>query len=77
MLTWVEINKKALAFNLQQFHKKIGKGIRPIDEDFLKALDNIPNAGGIALGVDRLAMLLLDAKSIDEVIFFPYRYKGE
>jgi len=61
----------------QEEQKKIGKGIRPIDEDFLKALDNIPNAGGIALGVDRLAMLLLDAKSIDEVIFFPYRYKGE
>ncbi|KKR99671.1 MAG: Alanine racemase [Candidatus Magasanikbacteria bacterium GW2011_GWC2_41_17] len=30
MLTWVEINKKALAFNLQQFHKKIGKGIEII-----------------------------------------------
>jgi alanine racemase len=30
MLTWVEIKKKALVFNLQQFHKKIGKGIEII-----------------------------------------------
>jgi len=30
MLTWVEINKKALTFNLQQFSKKIGKGIEII-----------------------------------------------
>lgn len=30
MLTWVEINKKALIFNLQQFRQKIGKGIEII-----------------------------------------------
>ena len=30
MLTWVEINKKALSFNLQQFRQKVGHGIEII-----------------------------------------------
>jgi lysyl-tRNA synthetase class 2 len=38
---------------------------------FLEASANLPACGGIALGVDRLVMLLCDAASIDEVMAFP------
>ena len=38
---------------------------------FLKAMADLPACGGIALGVDRLVMLLCDAASIDEVVAFP------
>ncbi len=44
----------------------------PIDEKFLTALATMPPSSGIALGVDRLAMLLLDAHEIREVIAFTY-----
>lgn len=39
----------------------------PLDEEFLADLAHMPPSGGAALGVDRLAMLLLDQPSIDRV----------
>lgn len=56
----------------QNLRKTMGKTILPIDEEFLQALDQItvPTAG-IALGLDRLLMILLDKKSIEEVMLFP------
>jgi lysyl-tRNA synthetase class 2 len=43
----------------------------PIDEDFLSALAQMPDAAGIALGFDRLVMLATGAKEINEVLFAP------
>ncbi|MEW9305678.1 EF-P lysine aminoacylase EpmA [Labrys neptuniae] len=43
----------------------------PIDEDFLAALAIMPQASGIALGFDRLAMLATGASRIDQVIWTP------
>ena len=40
----------------------------PMDEELLEAVGKMPPVSGIAMGVDRLCMLLLDAKHIDEVI---------
>jgi lysyl-tRNA synthetase class 2 len=40
-------------------------------EKFIAAIETMPECGGIAVGVDRLVMLLSDAASIDEVIAFP------
>lgn len=46
----------------------------PIDEDFLAALDQgMPEAAGIALGVDRLVMLFTGAEDIEEVLWAPVR----
>ncbi len=44
----------------------------PIDEDFLAALEHgLPDCAGIALGLDRLVMLLTGAKHIEEVLWAP------
>jgi lysyl-tRNA synthetase class 2 len=54
----------------RQFRLVAGKREYPLPEPFLKALREMPDAAGIALGVDRLAMLLTDAATIDEVVAF-------
>jgi lysyl-tRNA synthetase class 2 len=43
----------------------------PIDEDFLAALEHMPNASGVALGFDRLVMLATGAPRIDDVLWTP------
>jgi lysyl-tRNA synthetase class 2 len=43
----------------------------PIDEDFLDALAHMPPASGVALGLDRLAMLAAGASRIDQVMWTP------
>ncbi len=43
----------------------------PLDEDFLAALDHMPEASGVALGLDRLVMLATGATHIDQVQWTP------
>ncbi len=43
----------------------------PIDEDFLAALEHMPDASGVALGFDRLVMLASGARSVSDVIWTP------
>jgi len=43
----------------------------PIDEDFLSALASMPEAAGVALGLDRLVMLATGASRIDQVLWTP------
>jgi len=56
----------------QKMRTKMGKDLIPIDKDFIFALKlGIPPSGGIALGIDRLQMLLLNIKDINDLLLFP------
>jgi elongation factor P--(R)-beta-lysine ligase len=43
----------------------------PIDEDFITALAQMPQASGVALGLDRLVMLATGASRIEQVLWTP------
>ncbi len=47
--------------------KLLGEADYPLDEEFLSMLGDMPPAGGVALGVDRLVMLACGAKQIRDV----------
>jgi lysyl-tRNA synthetase class 2 len=53
-----------------EIRRSRGKPASPLPEKFLLALENMPPSAGIAMGVDRLVMVLANASSIDEVVAF-------
>jgi len=69
-----ELNDPAeqkMRFTETNLHRKAG-GLSPLPlpEPFLKELASMPVSAGIALGVDRLVMLLSNAEKIDDVVTF-------
>jgi len=54
----------------QQQRRNLGKQVYPMAERFLKSLGHLPEAAGIALGVDRLAMIFADRPQVDDVVAF-------
>jgi len=55
----------------QALRGHLGRAQFPLDEQLLAALPSMPDAGGVAVGVDRLLMLLTGAREIAEVLLFP------
>lgn len=56
---------------VNDLRKKAGLTPYPLPEAFLKSLESLPPCAGIALGVDRLVMLLTEADQLDQVVAFP------
>ncbi|MBT0666413.1 EF-P lysine aminoacylase GenX [Geobacter pelophilus] len=54
----------------EQYRRSSGRIPYPEPSKFLEELPAMPPAAGIALGVDRLVMVMLDATSIDQVVAF-------
>ncbi len=85
VLNGVEIGGGSIRIHKRNIQEKIFKlvGLKKeeIEEKFghlLKAFEyGAPPHGGIALGIDRLLMLLLNEKSIREVILFPKTGDGK
>jgi lysyl-tRNA synthetase class 2 len=54
----------------QAYRRSLSKPLYSLPEKFLKELETMPPTAGIALGVDRLVMVMLDAHTIDDVVAF-------
>lgn len=64
-----EQKKRLLGEKIER--KRQGKTVFDVDEEFISALDQMPPSSGIALGVDRLVMVLLSCQNINNVIPLP------
>ncbi|ATZ64544.1 EF-P lysine aminoacylase EpmA [Acinetobacter bereziniae] len=51
--------------------EKLGLHVMPVDEYLLTALPNMSECAGIALGIDRLLMVVMNQMKLEKVITFP------
>jgi elongation factor P--(R)-beta-lysine ligase len=69
-LTDAREQRRRLEAEMAEKERRYGERY-PLDEDFLTALAHMPDASGIALGLDRLVMLATGATRIDQVQWAP------
>jgi lysyl-tRNA synthetase class 2 len=55
----------------REHRARLGRATYPLDERFLEAVGRMPDAGGVALGLDRLLMILTGAGAVRDVLLFP------
>jgi lysyl-tRNA synthetase class 2 len=71
-LTDAQIQRERFEQDLLVRQKK-GLANVPIDENMLDALeDGLPDCSGVALGIDRLCMIIMGVSDINQVITFPF-----
>ena len=67
----IDAEEQRVRFHQEETHRRsMAKAPYPMPEKFLAELEGMPPSAGIALGVDRLVMIFLDASTIDEVVAF-------
>lgn len=69
-LTDAEEQRKRFTESMAEKQRRYGEAY-PLDEDFLAAVAQMPEASGVALGFDRLVMLASGATRIDQVVWTP------
>ena len=69
-LTDAEEQRKRFTESMAEKQRRYGEAY-PLDEDFLVAVAEMPEASGVALGFDRLVMLASGASRIDQVVWTP------
>jgi len=68
-LTDREEQRRRFALEIEQIEHEQGRKNK-MPDSFIEAVGFMPECGGIALGMERLVMLLCDAGSIDEIAAF-------
>lgn len=69
-LTDAEEQRRRFTESMAEKQRRYGEAY-PLDEDFLAAVAAMPEASGVALGLDRLVMLASGATRIDQVVWTP------
>ncbi len=52
--------------------KLMGNNEVPLDENFLQAVGHLPECAGVAIGIERLLMVMSQSQHINDVIAFPF-----
>lgn len=55
-----------------QARKKMGHNEIPMDDNFLEAVGHLPECAGVAIGIERLLMIMSQSQHINDVIAFPF-----
>lgn len=63
--------QRARLLEEKALRERLGRTPYELDERFLAALGRMPPSGGVAVGLDRVLMLMLEAERIEEVLLFP------
>ncbi|MDB5503844.1 MAG: lysine aminoacylase GenX [Tardiphaga sp.] len=69
-LTDANEQRRRLEDEMDEKQRRYGERY-PLDEEFLEAVAQMPDAAGVALGFDRLVMLASGATRIDQVVWTP------
>jgi lysyl-tRNA synthetase class 2 len=66
-----DVDEQVKRFEKERERRRhLGKAGYPLPERYIKEFRNMPDSGGIALGIDRLVMLFADKDCIDDVVSY-------